>query len=322
MNHSSLAWGLKFTILDWITFGFPGLVLLIGTAAVGIYFDAGVIGSILLGLSLAILWASIVFAFGYVSISKRQYAVYERFGKVRLVLFEGIGWVNPLFDRLNGSVGSLAMKEIRLYTDEPGRAEMDFTDASAPVHVKSAYSVGRPEDADANNWEALRDAVIAFTYTYSNPESRIETILDGELRPRLQAMSIDDAQHSNDEACMAAALAAADTLSTFGVYQPAQSPIVVEDIDLPESVVALRQQVLEGEKEAERDALQLQGPARAIVAVREALTDAGVSMSDEDIVKFLLTQQGLDTISKTGANITLVSPDVEGLLKTLGVGGK
>ncbi len=320
MKKSSFAWGLKFTALDVLTLALPGLMLFLGAVWSGTAL-AGFFTGFFLGLSVFVFWTAMLFALGFISVSKRKYAVYERFGKVRLVLFEGIGWVNPLFDRLKAE-GTMSLQEVKLYQDEPGRAEMDFPDGSAPVHVKGAYSVGRLEDIEADRWPILEQAVIKYTYVYSDPVARIETILDGELRPRLQKLRMDEAQSNGEGVCEAAAAAAASKLAVFGVYQPPHSAIIVEDIDLPDSLIAAREEVQKGEKEAEAEAFRLQGPARAILAVREALNTAGFNMSDAEIAQYLLTQQGLETIGKTGANVTLVAQDVQNILKTLGIGGK
>ena len=213
------------------------------------------------------------------------------------------------------------MDQHKLFRDEDTLAAMDFTDGvTAPVSIKAAYGVGDPEDIEGGYWDKVTESVRLYTYRYTDPKERIDALIDGALRPRLQSLTSDEAQKNTDRECAAAANAVSNALEKIGVYLSDEEALIVEDIGLPEEVIAIRQQELKGKKDAIAEQARLAAPAHAILAVRDALRAGGLERTDAEIVQMLMTQQGLEAIRGTGANVTLVGKDVGGLLNLIGVG--
>lgn len=318
--NETLSPGIRVTTLDWLTLAIPSGVLVVTGCFIG-YELSSVSAALNCALSLPIIWATMLICTGMKITGKKGYLVIERFGQFRTVLFRGIGWINPLFDKIRIKDGSLKIHQLRLYQDEEKRAKLDFTDGvTAVVSIMASYGVGSAQDFEAQDWDKVSADVVKYTYKYTNPEKRIDALLDNAVRPLLQSMTSDAAQKDTSAECDNAAKAVETPLAEIGVYLPEERALVIEDIDIPDSVIEIREKAKRGEAEALAEQSRLRAPVRTIIAVREELKTAGVNLSDKEVIDMLLTQQGLETIRNTGANVTLVGKDVGGLLNLIGVG--
>ena len=320
--NSELSPGLQVTLLDVLTLLISGgaifsLTLGLLTLAIGFGY------ALIVAFVILILWTAMLIARGMTVTSKMGYVVVERFGHFRTVLYRGIGWINPFFDHIRVSNGSLKVQQRPLFRDEDTKAAMDFTDGvTAPVAIVASYGVGHPEDIEDERWNLVTEDVRKYTYQYAKPEERIDVLLDGALRPRLQSLSSDAAQTQTEAECEEAAIAVGDALAEIGVYLPVKGALVVSDIDLPEDVIRIREEELKGKKDAIAEQARLAAPANAILAVRDALKAGGLSRTDDQVVDMLMTQQGLEAIAKSGSNVSLYGFDVAAILKSLGIAGK
>ena len=313
--------GLKVTVLDYLTIFFPGVLMLLACTVAGVYASYGTAG-FGLGLFCFFIWAALIIAIGITPIDVNTYLVVQRFSAYRTVMYRGLGWVNPIFDRIRGEPGTLRVKGYRLFEDDAERSEVDFRDASATCYITAFYGIGHADDISSEKWAELTDAVRKYTYGYENPRKRAEAVLDGKLRPLLEAKTLEEAQRDKSVVCKQAASEASMMLEDIGLYQPQEGALIIEDIDLPDAVIALRELVLEGEKQADAETLRLQGPARAVIAARDLLNAGpdGDKMTLRETIAWLQTQQGLETIRNAGSNITFVGKDIPGLLNILNVG--
>ena len=288
-----------------VIWGGPAAVAIVVCSALGLW---GI------GLGLAFAWIGFCISQGTIILEQQQYAVIERLGTYRTVYFRGWNIRVIGVDRIRGEICDMRAKEYQLYADER-KTDIDFTDASAPVVVKIWYRLGKPEDAvvGSENWEKLTEAVKLWAYKYEKPENRVYALVDGALRPRLQKESIDTASKGRDGIAGDTMDAVEPELAQIGAYVPSdKGRLVIEDIALPPSVIALRQKKLEGEKLASEQEAEAAGYWKAIKAVQ---TNLGVSVNKAR--KIYETQRGLDTLEKTKPRMTLIGKDLRSVLGTI-----
>lgn len=252
-------------------------------------------------------------------IPQQCWVVYERFGRFKSVAFHGIRWRNMLLDKVKLE-GTFRVESFDLYEDD-AQAKIDFTDASAPITAKAYYSVGSPEDVATQNQRALTKQVSLWTYRYEDPRDRVATLLDGALRPRLQTQSIEEAQHNSDRLCEEAVNDVRGEMAATGAYPSLKKALILEDIDLPAQVIALREQRLRGEADAQEMELELQGPLRAIQAVQKGWKPAEgqPALTFQEARDLVMESRRLDVLLQSKANITLVASNLEGVVQTLEV---
>ncbi|MHB1770046.1 MAG: SPFH domain-containing protein [Minisyncoccota bacterium] len=270
-----------------------------------------------IGLGLAFVWLGFCIFQGTILLAQQQYAVIERLGTYRTVYFRGWNIRVIGVDKIHGEIGDMRAKEYQLYADE-SKTTIDFTDGSAPVVVKIWYRLGEPEDAEVGNenWKKLTEAIKLWVYTYEKPEDRVYALVDGALRPLLQAESIDTASKKRGSIAEDTMEAVEPELAKIGAYVPSdQKRLVIEDIDLPQSVIDLRQKKLEGEKLASEQEAEAAGYWKAIKAVQ-----VNLDVPVEDARRIYETQRGLDALEKTKPKLTLIGKDLRGILGTINLG--
>ena len=295
-----------------IIWGGPAAVAIVVFSAFGLW---GI------GLGLAFAWIGFCIFQGTIILEQQQDVVIERLGKYQTVYFRGWNIRVIGVDKIRGGIRDMRGKEYLLYADER-KTDIDFADgASAPVVVRFWYRIGKPEDAilGSENWEKLTEAVKLWVYKYEKPEDRVYALVDGALRPRLQALSIDDASKGRDSIAKETVDDALKReMAEIGAYIPSdQGRLIIEDIELPQSVIDLRQKKLEGEKLASEQEAEAAGYWRAIKAVRDNLR-----VSVDKARKIYETQRGLDTLEKIQPRMTLVGKGLRGLIGTINLGEK
>ncbi|CAN5703099.1 hypothetical protein BH11PAT2_BH11PAT2_05680 [soil metagenome] len=304
---------LKIDLLSW---GIPSLVLSSIGAWIGSLLGVG-IGTFIF---LLVIWSAGFWAAGFMVVPEAWYVVIERFGHFHSVKFPGWRWKNPFFD-YERSRDCMSARPFQLYAEGDEKAVIDFIDGSAPITAMSWYSIGNPVDVASENWDEVTAQIALWTYRYINPRKRASSIFDGALRPKLQALTIDQAQVGGDTTAEEAVAEAKPTLAGLGAYPTTSGKaLIIDDIKLPPEVIAQRQRKLAGEKAADEETLKAQGPARAANAIVAAARLAGNRITYKDALAQVMQQMAYDTLRNTGANITLVGQDLPGVTKMINIG--
>ncbi len=293
-----------------IIWGGPAAVAIVVCNALGLWG---------MGFGLAFAWIGFCIFQGTIILEQQQYAVIERLGKYQTVYFRGWNVRVIGVDRIRRGISDMRGKEYQLYADER-KTDIDFADgASAPVVVKFWYRIGKPEDAvvGSENWEKLTEAVKLWVYKYEKPEDRVYALVDGALRPRLQALDIDAASKGRGNIAEETMEIVEPGLAEIGAYVPSdKGRLVIEDIELPQSVIDLRLKKLEGEKLASELEAEAVGYWKPILAVQ-----TGLDTSLDKAWEMYRTLRSLDTLPKIQPQMVLVGEGLKGILGNINLGG-
>lgn len=269
-------------------------------------------------MGFAVIWAAFSFVASIRFVRKRTFLVVERFGYFWDVKFTGLRIIIPMIDNVVRRDDFL-QKSVDLYK---GDVKIDFNDASAPIRASAWYQIGDPKKIDAGDFASVRDDVLTYVYRVreAEVESRIAEIFQGTLRPLLESSTLVDVQKNGEKMAAQATDEATESLSEVGVYPFPAKGIIIADIALPDNVIALREQELQGEVEAKAAVSRARGYWEPLAQIKANLEKQGMRISDQEARDFFLTLRGFETIDKTGSNISFVSSDLGGVLKTIGVG--
>lgn len=292
-----------------------GLLLMFFAYLLGGIWGAATIGTVYLGIRLGT---------GFRVIPKQEFIVIERFGKFHRIAHDGprLFLFLGLIDKIKLQ-DTLAYQSFTVYNGDKA-AELDFTDASAPVHANVWYAIANATHKKQSQWEKINAAIYAYTYAYGDPHARIKEVVDGFMRPLLQAMSLDEAQKektsSGEESPSQQLLkdkAVRKAMSTLGCHFDPSKPFVLSDIDIPESLQQARAARLIAKALADADAETGRGIREAVASIKQELPN----ITDDEAIKVYIDRVGLKTIEKLeGANFQLIASDVGGVVRTLGVG--
>jgi hypothetical protein len=313
--------GIKFTGLDWLTLIVPGLLPFALGLAIG-YGLSDWTAAWGFGFFCFMIWAGVFISIGIFGVEPMTAVALKRLNKSWTVVFNGIGWKNRFLDSVLGETVTLKLQSTKLFEDDPERAEIDFTDGSSPVSIIAYFTVGHPDDVHDEKWSALTKDVLKYLLAALGPRKRLDSVVDRYLRPKLQELSIDEANVKKGDFAEHTADKAAPSLAEIGLYLPANDAIIVEDIALPPEIKEQRLKVLEAEKEAIAEEIRLGGPAKGLIRTRDLLRDAGFVLPDSDILDWARTQIGLEALGKTGSNITFIADSIPGVNKMITVGGR
>lgn len=305
---------------SWVTplVFFGGVIIVM---IVGFFVSVGAPDEWSLGLTPmftgVILW-SIFYAYcGFRIVQNREYLVIERFGEFNRIVHMGprILCFPGLIDKIIAK-GTLRNQEVELFKDETPPYKVDFDDGSTEVRCKAWFHIG-PENTD--DILIINEAIYKFTYSLKDEQGaleRIEDVLESSFVPLLQALSIKNALTKKDEVADKAAgeQAVKEALEAVGIVLCAPKGFIITDIVLPLEIIALRQKKLEGESEADKQAEQGLGYARTIEAIAKKL---GISVSEARAI--YETQRGLETLQGVKANVTFVSPSIQGIQTMIGI---
>lgn len=297
------------------------------------------IGSLWTAAGFSVLWLSTSFAASFKIRRKRTFLVVERFGYFWDIKRAGPRIVIPFIDNPILE-DTLVQKSVPLFRNARGNEggatiiEIDFADGSAPVDAEGWYQIANPQDIDDKEKEdAVRDQILKYTYVVLDSErtSRIAEIYQGAFRAILENnLKITEAQSQMEELARKGTESARTALKEIGVYPFPEKGIIVRDIDLPQKIIDLREQALEGEMEARKAvnaSLGLWGPVlhmkaglqRGLPAQGSLPAVAGMQISDAEVVGLFLKQKGFETLK--GVNkLDIVASDVDNAVKTITVG--
>ena len=267
-----------------------------------------------LGFGLGLIWMAVVISSGIMVLGQMEFAVMEVLGQFRKVWFKGLHFRVIGVEQVRMR-GDFLAKRLELYADEAA-PEMDFTDASSPIDASMWYRIGEPGPITYARYKQLADDVQKWVYAYKNPEERIYNLVDAELRPLLQSKSIDEASIDRNGIAKRVTEEILPQLREMGIYLPSEEKrLVIEDIDLPDAVIQLRELKLKGEKLAAETEAESVGYWKAIKEIADKL---GVSTTEA--TRIYETQRGLNTLPEIKANVSLVSRDIGGVLGTINLG--
>lgn len=274
-------------------------------------------------IGIIILFSAIYIAWGIRIIKQKEFLVVERLGKFHRIAHAGITILC-----LHGLIDSekhknhLRLRRTDLYADEKDN-KIDFKDGSCPVKIQVWWKIGR---IGSKKTEDINDDIFNFVYAAENPENKLEEMIDDLARPLLQCMTIDEAGKEKDKVEAEIINEAASnqgvgkSLLDIGIYLDPTKGCLITDIILTNEVIKIREKTMEGEKEATKAAKRGAGYAQAIAAIMGEAKKAGATITFKEAREIYEKQRGLETVGETGANITFVSPGIQGLMTTLGIG--
>lgn len=327
-------------IIDWM----PWVINIIGLLVFGsMMLSIGLIlpetqttlDGILLFLSGVIVWFSIYTAIGIRIVKENHFMVIERFGAYHrtiatLTKNRESGLTVLCFPGLIDQIakeGDYLQHLLRLYTrPEGGNHAIDFTDGSATVVIQVRWQFD-PDKEDPKLPESER-ASFKATYDTDDPERHMEEIIDSAARTLLQNKTIDEA--SKNLTGLGKEVAENDLvkygLKKMGIKLDGERGVLFTDIILSPEVIKLRQQKMEGEKDAERATAQATGMAESIQKILKSANGSDVDpkkhLTFQDAVAIYQNQLFLSALPETKANITLIAPGTEAIMKTMDIGKK
>ncbi|MFA6416304.1 MAG: SPFH domain-containing protein [Candidatus Paceibacterota bacterium] len=301
--------------LNWITLvvNAIGLTVFNGVSYL-ITESVGLNSPIMITAPATILWFAIYLKQGLMVVPENEFRVVERFGQyyrcvgggLRLLCLPGI--IDGVAK--NGGTGDHKWHRIDLYKDEKDNL-IDFVDGSAAVKIQVWYRIMKSADAAARS-----------VYVVKDTENRIEEIVDGEVRPILQKLSLDEAGKTLDEIGKQVIGEVKESLEEMGIELDTKKGVILTDIVLSDDVVKIRQEMLKGEREAQKQLALGGGYVGAILAIVRAAKADGHEISFEEATEIYQTQRGLETIATKPGDLNFVSSGMSGVLVSLGVGSK
>lgn len=324
-SHSSEWTVTNNIIVPALAWGIPLLVAGVAGFVSGIFFGLDwAIGLALFGI---IITAAVLTATGILLVPQPQWKVVERFRTFHSIKFPGFSFMlwKGVIDTF-AEQGDFRAFKVPLFAVEDGRKEVfDFTDGSAPIDAEVWLCIGDPSLDPKKDRELLSEQVKRFVYAVGDPRSLARSIVEDKLRPLLQHLSIDEAQKRGHEAADPAITQAKASLAALGIYPREPQAIMINDIELPPEVVAQRAKRLEGETTAQQEAAEAMGPLKAILAIQQGSKGpdgTGTGISFEEAKALYIQTETLQTIRETGANVTFVAPDMNGVIRMVDVGKK
>jgi hypothetical protein len=154
-------------------------------------------------------------------------------------------------------------------------------------------------------------------------------IFDSAARPLLQQKTIDEAQTDLEGLSQAIKEkpGVVKALAEIGAEMDENKGFILSDIHLPEEVKKARLKRLEGSTTADQTAAVGEGYARAIENIRiRSGKDLGGGhrgkpvVSYDQAVQIFERQRALEALQNSGANITLMGENLEGVQKSFIVG--
>ncbi|MBJ6745239.1 SPFH domain-containing protein [Streptococcus sp. 121] len=241
-------------------------------------------------------------------VRQQSVAIIERFGRYQKTASSGIHVRLPLgIDRL------VARIELRLLQSEIVVETKTKDNVFVTLNIATQYRVNESNVTDAY-------------YKLIKPVSQIKSYIEDALRSSVPKLTLDELFEKKDEIALEVQNQVAEEMSTYGyvivktlitkVEPDAEVKQSMNDINAAQRKRVAAQELAEADKikivtaaeaEAEKDRLHGVGIAqqrKAIVdglaeSIRE-LKEAEISLSEEQIMSILLTNQYLDTLNNFG----------------------
>ncbi|HEL1579808.1 TPA: SPFH domain-containing protein [Streptococcus suis] len=265
-----------------------------------------------------VLIALILIASGLYVVKQQTVAIIERFGKYQKTSTSGINFKIPFGVDVIAARIQLRMLQSEIVVETKTQDNVFVT-----MNVATQYRVNENNVTDAY-------------YKLMHPEAQIKSYIEDALRSSVPKLTLDELFEKKDEIALEVQKQVAEEMSTYG-YVIVKTLItkVEPDVEVKQSMNEINaaqrkrvaaQELAEADKikivtaaeaEAEKDRLHGVGIAQQRKAIVDGLADSirelkesNVSLSEEQIMSILLTNQYLDTLNNfaQGGNQTIFLP--------------
>ncbi|HEM4572025.1 TPA: SPFH domain-containing protein [Streptococcus suis] len=265
-----------------------------------------------------VLIALILIASGLYVVKQQTVAIIERFGKYQKTSTSGINFKIPFGVDVIAARIQLRMLQSEIVVETKTQDNVFVT-----MNVATQYRVNENNVTDAY-------------YKLMHPEAQIKSYIEDALRSSVPKLTLDELFEKKDEIALEVQKQVAEEMSTYG-YVIVKTLItkVEPDTEVKQSMNEINaaqrkrvaaQELAEADKikivtaaeaEAEKDRLHGVGIAQQRKAIVDGLADSirelkesNVSLSEEQIMSILLTNQYLDTLNNfaQGGNQTIFLP--------------
>ncbi|MFU8762732.1 SPFH domain-containing protein [Streptococcus suis] len=265
-----------------------------------------------------VLIALILIASGLYVVKQQTVAIIERFGKYQKTSTSGINFKIPFGVDVIAACIQLRMLQSEIVVETKTQDNVFVT-----MNVATQYRVNENNVTDAY-------------YKLMHPEAQIKSYIEDALRSSVPKLTLDELFEKKDEIALEVQKQVAEEMSTYGyvivktlitkVEPDAEVKQSMNEINAAQRKRVAAQELAEADKikivtaaeaEAEKDRLHGVGIAQQRKAIVDGLADSirelkesNVSLSEEQIMSILLTNQYLDTLNNfaQGGNQTIFLP--------------
>ncbi|HEM4167472.1 SPFH domain-containing protein [Streptococcus suis] len=265
-----------------------------------------------------VLIALILIASGLYVVKQQTVAIIERFGKYQKTSTSGINFKIPFGVDVIAARIQLRMLQSEIVVETKTQDNVFVT-----MNVATQYRVNENNVTDAY-------------YKLMHPEAQIKSYIEDALRSSVPKLTLDELFEKKDEIALEVQKQVAEEMSTYGyvivktlitkVEPDAEVKQSMNEINAAQRKRVAAQELAEADKikivtaaeaEAEKDRLHGVGIAQQRKAIVDGLADSirelkesNVSLSEEQIISILLTNQYLDTLNNfaQGGNQTIFLP--------------
>ncbi|MFH6671157.1 SPFH domain-containing protein [Streptococcus suis] len=267
-----------------------------------------------------VLIALILIASGLYVVKQQTVAIIERFGKYQKTSTSGINFKIPFGVDVIAARIQLRMLQSEIVVETKTQDNVFVT-----MNVATQYRVNENNVTDAY-------------YKLMHPEAQIKSYIEDALRSSVPKLTLDELFEKKDEIALEVQKQVAEEMSTYGyvivktlitkVEPDAEVKQSMNEINAAQRKRVAAQELAEADKikivtaaeaEAEKDRLHGVGIAQQRKAIADLLgvpdsirelKESNVSLSEEQIMSILLTNQYLDTLNNfaQGGNQTIFLP--------------
>lgn len=257
-------------------------------------------------------------------VRQQTVAIIERFGRYQRTSLSGINF------RLPFGIDHIAARvQLRLLQSEIVVETKTQDNVFVTMNVATQYRVNESNVADAY-------------YKLMRPESQIKSYIEDALRSSVPKLTLDDVFEKKDEIALEVQKQVAEEMSTYGylivktlitkVEPDAEVKQSMNEINAAQRKRVAAQELANADKikivtaaeaEAEKDRLHGVGIAQQRKAIVDGLADSikelkdsDITLSEEQIMSILLTNQYLDTLNNfadSGNNTLFLPSQVNGV---------
>ncbi|HFI0420862.1 TPA: SPFH domain-containing protein [Streptococcus suis] len=265
-----------------------------------------------------ILLVLILVVSGLYVVKQQTVAIVERFGKYQKTSTSGINFKIPFGVDVIAARIQLRMLQSEIVVETKTQDNVFVT-----MNVATQYRVNEHNVTDAY-------------YKLMHPEAQIKSYIEDALRSSVPKLTLDELFEKKDEIALEVQKQVAEEMSTYGyvivktlitkVEPDAEVKQSMNEINAAQRKRVAAQELAEADKikivtaaeaEAEKDRLHGVGIAQQRKAIVDGLADSirelkesNISMTEEQIMSILLTNQYLDTLNNfaQGGNQTIFLP--------------
>ena len=182
--------------------------------------------------------------------------------------------------------------------------------------------------------------VLRWQYVINDVKTKLKDLFENATRGILQSWTLNEALQNRGTLWQTARQIYVENgkaellqesirgLEDLGVIIDDDNPLIVSDIILDEKIKAQRIKVLEAEQEAEAIRRKGRGRVDELIAFKKKAIGFGdkepdptVTMSDSEIVAYLLNRSSLEAVQNSKANLTLVAQAMNQVATMFNAGG-